>query len=173
MVGFSGDCISNGHAWLWENGQIIDLNIFNHPSSGLDKLLLAYNINDGGEIDGLGVPPGVNPADVFTLGHVFVLIPCDDNHPGIESCDYSLVNGNARSIPIAVHAVSGQVRALPLWRRAKRSHFPGPRAFIPISGSRSLTPELLITKGPAMEVGLGFQRHADDCARVIVKSRSG
>jgi probable HAF family extracellular repeat protein len=92
VVGFSGDCVSNGHAWLWENGQIIDLNIFNHPSSGLDKLLLAYNINDGGEIDGLGVPPGVNPADVFTLGHVFVLIPCDDNHPSVEGCDYTPVN---------------------------------------------------------------------------------
>jgi probable HAF family extracellular repeat protein len=84
VVGFSGDCVSNGHAWLLENGQIIDLNIFNHPGSGLDKLLLAYNINDSGEIDGLGVPPGVDPGDVFTLGHVFVLIPCDENHDDRE-----------------------------------------------------------------------------------------
>ena len=95
MVGFSGDCNVNLHAWLWENGHIIDLNIFNHPGSGLQQLLLAYNINDSGEIDGLGVPPGVNPGDVFTLGHVFVLIPCDENHPGVEGCDYSMVDTTA------------------------------------------------------------------------------
>ena len=99
VVGFSGDCVSNGHAWLWENGQIIDLNIFNRPGSGFDRLLLAYNINDSGEIDGLGVPPGVDPQDVFTLGHVFALIPCDDKHDDGEGCEDGRATDVTQSIP--------------------------------------------------------------------------
>lgn len=87
VVGFSSvDCAVNSHAFLWESGHLIDLNIFNYPGSGLDRLLLAYNINDSGEIDGLGVPPGVDPADVFTLGHIFALIPCDGKHRDDEGC---------------------------------------------------------------------------------------
>jgi probable HAF family extracellular repeat protein len=46
VVGFSGDFGVNLHAFLWENGKIVDLNIFNHTGSGLQQLLLAYNIND-------------------------------------------------------------------------------------------------------------------------------
>jgi probable HAF family extracellular repeat protein len=87
VVGFSSvDCAVNSHAFLWEDGQLIDLNIFNYQGSGLEQLLLAYNINDSGEIDGLGVPPGVDPKDVFTLGHVFALIPCDEKHRDDEGC---------------------------------------------------------------------------------------
>ena len=83
VVGYS---CGEGDALLWENGQEIDLNIFNDPDSGLQQLVLAYNINDSGEIDGLGVPPGVDPKDVFTLGHVFALIPCDEKHRDDEGC---------------------------------------------------------------------------------------
>jgi len=57
VVGFSSTCAVNAHAFLWEDGQITDLNIFNYSGSGLQQLLLAYNINDSGEIAGLGVPP--------------------------------------------------------------------------------------------------------------------
>ena len=34
-----------------------DLNIFLPPGAGLQQLTDAYNINDHGEITGLGVPP--------------------------------------------------------------------------------------------------------------------
>jgi probable HAF family extracellular repeat protein len=99
VVGFSSvDCAVNTHAFLWENGRIIDLNTFNHSGSGLDQLLLAYNINDSGEIAGLGVPPGVDPKDVFTLGHTFVLIPCDDKHEG-EGCANGRATDLTRSVP--------------------------------------------------------------------------
>jgi len=80
-VGFT--CGGRHNALLWENGQEIDLNVFNQGSS-LKQLVLAYNINDSGEIVGLGVPPGVNVRDVFNLGHTFALIPCSGSE--IEGC---------------------------------------------------------------------------------------
>jgi probable HAF family extracellular repeat protein len=132
VVGFSSvDCAVNSHAFLWEDSQLIDLNIFNHPDSGLQQLLLAVNINDSGEIAGLGVPPGVDPKDVFTLGHTFVLIPCDENHPGVEGCDYSMMKVPA--VPQTSPAVrDSSNRNLPqsFMRQMNRHHFPW-RAFGP------------------------------------------
>jgi probable HAF family extracellular repeat protein len=128
VVGVSFDCIvGGGRAWLWENGQLIDLNTFVPPGSSLQQLVDAFNINDSGEIDGLGVPPGVNPGDVFTLGHVFVLIPCDDNHPGVEGCDYSMMEAPtaAPQTSPAVHDGSRPTLPQSLMRRMNRSHFPG------------------------------------------------
>jgi probable HAF family extracellular repeat protein len=74
VVGFTCFEADGGDAVLWDEGQEIDLNTFNYPGSGLQNLQLAYNINDRGEIDGLGVPPACG--DPFACGHVFVLIPC-------------------------------------------------------------------------------------------------
>jgi probable HAF family extracellular repeat protein len=90
------------HAFLWENNQMIDLNLFLPPNSDLQQLTDAYNINDRGEIDGLGVPPGCG--DEFSCGHVFVLIPCDENHPDVEGCDHGPVDADAatRESPASV-----------------------------------------------------------------------
>jgi probable HAF family extracellular repeat protein len=73
------------HASLWENGHVIDLNTFLPPSVDLQQLTDAYNINDRGEIAGLGVPPGCG--DEFACGRVFVLIPCDDDQPDEKGCE--------------------------------------------------------------------------------------
>ena len=84
VVGFT--CVNGlGDAVLWQDGQFIDLNEFNHPGSGLQQLVLAYNINDHGEIVGLGVPPSCG--DPFACGHSFVLVRCDDKHRDDEGCE--------------------------------------------------------------------------------------
>ena len=45
------------HAFLWENGgSMIDLNALVPPGSSLQQLTDALNINDRGEIYGVGVP---------------------------------------------------------------------------------------------------------------------
>jgi probable HAF family extracellular repeat protein len=86
-------CDSSGeHAFLWEDGgPMIDLNSLIPPGSSLE-LSHALAITDRGEIVGLGVSPGCPPSEDDVCGHAFVLIPCDTGHPGVEGCDYSLVD---------------------------------------------------------------------------------
>jgi probable HAF family extracellular repeat protein len=91
VVGFVGPCNSNPRyieAFLWENGSIVDLNKLIPRDSRL-HLVTADDINDRGEIDGTGVPPGVSPQKSLSQGRGFLLIPCDNNHKNIEGCDYS------------------------------------------------------------------------------------
>jgi len=88
VVGLSANACTftaaDRRASLWEKGQVIDLNTFLPLGTDL-QLTDAYNINDRGEIAGLGVPTGCG--DEFTCGHAFVLIPCDDNQPDEEGCE--------------------------------------------------------------------------------------
>jgi probable HAF family extracellular repeat protein len=80
IVGSSSDCSYPLHAFLYENdGPMVDLNTLVKFSSGF-QMLIAYNINDLGEIAGTGVPSGCNNID--TCGHLFLLVPCDENHRG-------------------------------------------------------------------------------------------
>jgi probable HAF family extracellular repeat protein len=71
--------------FLWEDGRpMVDLSTLIPPNPDL-QLDHAFQINDRGEIAVRGV---------FSNGdiHSFVLIPCDENHPGVEGCDYSMVD---------------------------------------------------------------------------------
>jgi probable HAF family extracellular repeat protein len=91
VVGFlSSDGNSFSAAFLWENGQIFDLNTLIPPDSGL-QLAFAANINDRGEIVGVGYPPGCGNTDA--CGHLFLLTPCGENHADVEGCDHSMIDG--------------------------------------------------------------------------------
>jgi probable HAF family extracellular repeat protein len=80
IVGNSSDCRIPLRAILWEDGgPPIDLNTLIPPNSSL-QLVNAYDINDQGEIAGLGVPAGCQPADVDTCGHAYLLIPYGHGH---------------------------------------------------------------------------------------------
>jgi probable HAF family extracellular repeat protein len=72
-------------AFLWEDGgPMVDLSTLVSPIPELSPLLV-ININDRGEIAGIG-------NDASGNGHAIFLIPCDENHHGVDGCDYSLVD---------------------------------------------------------------------------------
>ena len=127
ILGQSSACdFSTARAFIWENGSMIDLNTLIPPNSSL-QLVFAGNINDRGEIVGAGVPPG-DPPNPDLFGRLFLLIPCDEHHPGVAGCDYSMVEASeiaSRPSPAISDAAS---RTLPqsLMRRMSRFRFPGP-----------------------------------------------
>ena len=105
--------------FLWEKGgPMVDLNSLLVPGPN-PLVIAAIEINDQGEISVAGCPVGAD------LTCAFLLIPCDDNHPDIQGCDYS---------PMEVHTVaaghvteatsqkqltpqgSSRIRALPMSR---------------------------------------------------------
>jgi probable HAF family extracellular repeat protein len=87
IVGNSSDCTNPFHAILWEDGgPAIDLNTLIPPNSSL-QLVNAVDINERGEIAGLGLPAGCQPVDVDTCGHAFLLIPCGHGHADGKECE--------------------------------------------------------------------------------------
>jgi probable HAF family extracellular repeat protein len=76
------------HGFLWEDGgPLVDLNTLVLPGSSM-IVTAALLINDRGDIGCLGMDPGDSEE------HACLLIPCDKNHPGIERCDYGLVDSS-------------------------------------------------------------------------------
>ena len=124
-----GGCVQPfTHAVLWEDeGQGVDLNSLIPPSSPL-QLTDAALISDRGEIVGGGNPLGCTNND--SCNHVFLLIPCDENHPGVEGCDYSMVDAIAElpARPVAPEGSRPMSPAAPWWRK---NRFPFPRPGIP------------------------------------------
>ncbi|SRR5712692_521970 len=88
VVGGTFSCQDGTHAraFLREKGSMIDLNSVIPANSPL-QLVVAYGIDDRGEIVGEGVPPGVPPANYSSQGHAFLLIPCGK---GTEGCEDDL-----------------------------------------------------------------------------------
>jgi len=113
----SADCNFDDHAFLWEDdGPLVDLQSLVRPGSGV-TLVSAVFINDRGEIAARGNPPS-------GLQHAVLLIPCDENHPGVDGCDYSLVDAAAAQNSAPRYVPSGTERTSQL-RRTNRYHIPG------------------------------------------------
>jgi probable HAF family extracellular repeat protein len=91
----AGGCNAWTTAFLWENsGPMVDLNSLTMPSGAGVHLNVAFWANGLGEI----VAGGGTVAECaieLNCPHTYVLIPCDENHPGVEGCDYSLVDAAA------------------------------------------------------------------------------
>jgi probable HAF family extracellular repeat protein len=90
IVGISGTCdfVTVQHAFIWEKGQMTDLNSVVREGSDL-QLLDALEINDRGEIIGQGALASGGQ-------HVFLLIPCDHDHSNDTECE----NEVAQQLPI-------------------------------------------------------------------------
>ena len=89
-------------AFLWENGSMAALNSLVSAPPAL-HLVQGLDINDLGEIAGRGFLPN---GDL----RAFLLIPCDENHPDIEGCDYSPVE---ESTVAASHSTDTQKQLTP------------------------------------------------------------
>jgi probable HAF family extracellular repeat protein len=96
VVGQSAPSQGNGHAFLWENnGPIVNLQNLVLPGSDVTATEATF-INDRGEIAGNGVVPDGDQ-------HAILLVPCDDDHPGIEGCDYGLVDATTAAQVRSTH----------------------------------------------------------------------
>ena len=98
IVGGSSDCHNFLHAFVWEEGTgMIDLNSVIPPGSGL-QLTNAFNINERGEILAKSIPEGVTPVDDEDLGHVVLLVPCEEDR---GDCVNVLAPGAERKQPLS------------------------------------------------------------------------
>jgi uncharacterized membrane protein len=112
-----GDWFGTGAFLSEDGGPIVDLNTLVPPGSGL-QLVEAAQINAGGEI-------AVQAQDANGNNHSVLLIPCDGNHPGIEGCDYSLVDAAIASQSSAPRYLHSGSQRPPLSRWTNRYHMPG------------------------------------------------
>jgi len=118
----SPDCIADGAAVIWENGGApINLNSLITPSSNVTVIFPPY-LNDRGEIVAAGQLPN---GDI----HAVLLIPCDDNHAGVEGCDYDTVDAVAAAkTSKSGAALSGTGTVTSFWsrRESRNRHFGTP-----------------------------------------------
>jgi probable HAF family extracellular repeat protein len=115
IVGAGTDCSVELQALLWEDGgPAVDLNTLIPPNPDLVLFEAAY-VNDQGEIAAFGALSNV---DV----HAFVLIPCDENHPGIGDCDYSVLDV-ARTDGVSPAPATQHPAALPVAGRMPAGMF--------------------------------------------------
>jgi hypothetical protein len=84
-VGTSSDCRNALHAFVWEKGgPMLDLNQLIPPGSGW-VLTNAFNVNDRGEILAKAAPVGFTPDDDADLGHLTLLVPCEEDGSDCEN----------------------------------------------------------------------------------------
>ena len=122
---------------------MVDLNALIPPESGM-QLTLAETINDNGEIAVNGTPTDCDVVE--QCGHAILLIPCDEDHPGIEGCDYSILEAAAPPIRSGVPATS---------------EFPGSaRSAAANTGSTSIQESFGPWHSPANTLTLPLHKHS-------------
>jgi len=109
----------SGGAFLSEDGgPIVDLSTLVPPGSGL-QFSEVQQINDRGEIAAEG-------PDASGNNHAVLLIPCDEDHPDVEGCDYSMIDAETAAAPGAVRPnVPAATQHLPQLRRGVRYRMSG------------------------------------------------
>jgi len=99
VVGDSTPCdFSSITGFLWENGSLVDLNTLIPPSTPFFVFTASF-ISDRGEIAAFG---SLANGDM----HALLLVPCDEGHPNVEGCDYSLVDNSATTSQLTQTAVT-------------------------------------------------------------------
>jgi len=128
----------NARAFLWEKGSAADLNTLIPPGSSL-QVVWPMAINDRGEINGVGWPAGCGD-NLGACGHAFLLIPCDENHPDVEGCDYSLLDAPAATRENAASAIQKPTTTAPRTNHAGRMprRRPGPLSHLLRPTNRSV-----------------------------------
>jgi uncharacterized membrane protein len=130
VVGLSGPngCVTV-LPFLWEDGgPMVDLNTLVPPNSGI-QLQEALQINNRGEIAGNGV-------DANGDNHAVLLIPCDENHPGVTGCDYGTVDASTAAQSAAPRYIPNSTpRPVHPWR-SNRFHSSA------VGGAVVLTPQI-------------------------------
>jgi len=104
-VGTSFDANGNPHPFIWQDGVMTNLSAL-IPLGSPWLLLEALGNNNRGQIVGFGLRTDVGEI------HAYVATPCDDDHPGVEGCDYSMVETNTAAT--AVSRTSAATMAGPL-----------------------------------------------------------
>jgi probable HAF family extracellular repeat protein len=130
VVGVSGPngCVTV-LPFLWEDGgPMVDLNTLVSSSSGI-QLHEALQINNRGEIAGNGVDANGN-------NHAVLLIPCDENHAGVEGCDYSMVDASATAQSAAPRYIPNSTPRPVHPSRSNRFHSSA------VGGAAVLTPQI-------------------------------
>jgi probable HAF family extracellular repeat protein len=119
----AGGCGEWTTAFLWEDpGPSVDLNSLVPSGSGV-HLTAGLWTNERGEIVAAGTPPSCEDSD--TCGHAYVLIPCDENHRGMENCDYNLVEPTAAAQRGVQLDLPSETQRPTQCRRTNRYHLPG------------------------------------------------
>jgi probable HAF family extracellular repeat protein len=114
VVGNTGSGCAN-IGFLWEGGPMVDLNTLVSSSSGL-SVVAALEINDRGEIAGAGLDANNNL-------YAILLIPCDDDHAGIEGCDYSWMD--VRTVANSATSANASHATQAAWRIGIAGHRRG------------------------------------------------
>jgi probable HAF family extracellular repeat protein len=135
VVGHSKISDGTFRAFLWElRGPMIDLNTL-IPSHSSLLLTDAQDINERGEIGGLGVPAGCQPGDVVTCGHAFLLVPDGDCDSDCEGRIATSQNNPAPAQNAATMKPGSETLVSPLERfrsqMRQRYHIPGQPAAAP------------------------------------------